>query len=331
MWYYQNSGIMRNKNHEKRKPLKIAFTDFWSHFDPVDNYFYKLLSQDFEVTISKDPDLLIYSNYGSKHKDFFCYKLFYSGENERINWNACDIAMGFQILMNECYFRLPNWIWYFNQSKFSYGRSPINVDNLANKKFCNMVVSNGKAKKRVDFYHKLNKYRAVDSGGRFLNNVGGPVANKLDFISKYKFTLAFENSSAEGYTTEKLVEPFMAGSIPIYWGNPKVAEEFNTDAFLNYHDYGDDESFIQKIIEVDQNDSLYLKMAEQPMFRNDKMPEYLNDVNVRNFLRGQIDEMFNAKPVSQTYRFKVLYKMQNWLIKVDFILDRIFNYRTRFR
>ena len=61
-------------------------------------------------------------------------------------------------------------------------------------RFCNMVVSNSKCKSRNNFYHLLNQQKKVDSGGKYLNNVGGPVHDKLDFISKYKFTLAFENT-----------------------------------------------------------------------------------------------------------------------------------------
>ena len=38
-------------------------------------------------------------------------------------------------------------------------------------------------------------------------------------------TIAFENSSFPGYTTEKIFEPMLEGSIPIYWGNPRVDED----------------------------------------------------------------------------------------------------------
>ena len=56
---------------------------------------------------------------------------------------------------------------------------------IKKKKFCCFVVSNSKASKRIDFFHKLSKYKCVDSGGGILNNVGGRVENKLDFIGDY--------------------------------------------------------------------------------------------------------------------------------------------------
>ena len=77
----------------------------------------------------------------------------------------------------------------------------------------------------------------------YLNNVGGPVKNKIDFIMDHKFTIAFENSSYPGYTTEKIFEPMLVNSIPLYWGNPLVDRDFNTKSFLNFHDYGNRRCF----------------------------------------------------------------------------------------
>ena len=50
--------------------------------------------------------------------------------------------------------------------------------------------------------------------------MGGPVASKLDFDRSHKFSIVCENTAHSGYTTEKLVEAFAAGCIPIYWGDP---------------------------------------------------------------------------------------------------------------
>ena len=45
--------------------------------------------------------------------------------------------------------------------------------------FCNMVVSNPNAKKRIEFFHKLSQNKRVDSDGRHLYNIIGPTVNKL--------------------------------------------------------------------------------------------------------------------------------------------------------
>ena len=283
--------------------IKIDFADFWSHLDKTDNYFFNLLSEKYTVKISDNPDFLIFSCYGTKHLKYNCLKVFYNGENQRIDWNACDFAFGTDYIPNnKRYYRLPNWVLYDNPEKLILPKQ--NVESILSSKtgFCNMLVSNKHAKKRIDFFYKLSKYKKVDSGGRVLNNIGGPVVDKTAFIKHYKFTLAFENSSYPGYTTEKLFEPMLVNSIPIYWGNPKVNLDFNTKSFLNYFDYNNDNTFIEKIIELDSNDDLYLKMLKEPWFNNNQLPDFLHKSNVLKQFETIVNSVGKIRPVSTTFK-----------------------------
>jgi hypothetical protein len=60
---------------------------------------------------------------------------------------------------------------------------------------------------------------------------------KKQFLSPYKFTIAFENDIFPGYQTEKLYDAMMMNSIPVYCGDPFIAEIFNTKSFINALDY----------------------------------------------------------------------------------------------
>jgi hypothetical protein len=124
----------------------------------------------------------------------------------------------------------------------------------------------------------------VDSGGRYINNIGGPIENKMEFISQYKFSIAFENKSQDGYTTEKLVEPMFCGSMPVYWGNKKVALDFNPASFINWDDYGSDEAVIERIIQLDQNEDLYEEVYNQPYFTGNEVNRYCNEERLVEFL-----------------------------------------------
>jgi hypothetical protein len=64
-------------------------------------------------------------------------------------------------------------------------------------------------------------------------------------------------------------------TIPIYWGSPTIDVDFNGKAFLNWHDYLDDEKFMQAIKEVDANVDLYIYMYRQPIF-NTTAQKYMN-------------------------------------------------------
>ena len=103
--------------------------------------------------------------------------------------------------------------------------------------------------------------------------------NKIDFLFNYKFTIAFENTRYDGYTTEKLLHPLTARSLPVYWGNRQVSLDFNKASFIDCGDYADEvDKIIERIIYLDTNDDEYLKMIyEEPMnneFNGNELNEY---------------------------------------------------------
>jgi hypothetical protein len=159
-------------------------------------------------------------------------------------------------------------------------------------------VSNPNCKERNYFFHELSNYKIVDSGGRFLNNTGLPVENKMEFIKDYKFVIAFENSSYPGYTTEKLIEPFLVNSIPIYWGNPVVGKDFNTKSFINIEDVSQFDGAIKKIIELDNDDEKYLAMLNQPCFVNNKIPDEFSNESIQQFFDYIIQDSKIKRPVA---------------------------------
>lgn len=110
------------------------------------------------------------------------------------------------------------------------------------RRFANFFYSN-RVRHRESFCQALARYQAVDCPGDSLRNQppiddgrhsdSGRWGRKRDFLGDYKFTVAFENSSAPGYHTEKILDPMQAGSIPIYWGDPTIARTFNPRSFIN--------------------------------------------------------------------------------------------------
>lgn len=155
------------------------------------------------------------------------------------------------------------------------------------RKFCNFIYSNpGNGKlslTRQEFCKDLMKYKHVDCPGRVLNNMqnaieprkGNWTAGKLEFIKNYKFTIAFENSDAIGYTTEKLIHPLLSNSIPIYYGNRNAAADgFNPQAFINGNDFESLDDLKKFVIELDQDDKRYMEMLRQPPLTVDSIPDW---------------------------------------------------------
>ncbi len=284
----------------KKQIIKLGYIDFGSTFDPKQDWFYKLLSQKYQIELSDSPDYLIYGLFGNQHHTYKCVKIFYTGENKVPNFNCCDYALGFHyILFKDRYMRLPLWRLYLAPNAQKVMRPKLTNQAAIRRKFCARVVSNSKQTDGVRemFFEKLSQYKTVDSGGRCKNNVGGPVQDKKGFLKNYKFSLAFENTSSLGYCTEKLLEAFQAGTVPVYYGDPSVAQDFNGKAFINCHDYNSIDEVIEAIRRLDEDDEAYLAMLKEPIFPNDKIPEKYSAEAVLSFF----DAIFR-QPLSKAVR-----------------------------
>lgn len=258
-----------------KKNLCIGFTDT---FDGCADFFTEWLSEKYNV-IRNDakPDYLIFGpeDFGQNNLQYEdCIKIFYTGENRRF-WNyKCHYGITFDHIDNERHYRLPLYVinlWYLQN------RCNLDIRNRIIKpktSFCGFVNSNPHCTVRNDFFHKLSTYKKVDSGGPLFNNIGyivprdeKGIQNKMEFLSTRKFTICYENGSYAGYVTEKALEAHLSGSIPLYWGSPTVALDFNEKALLNWHDFSNDDTFIEQIKRVDESDDLYVEMIEQPLFK----------------------------------------------------------------
>ena len=269
-----------------KKKIKIDFTDFWGGFDKTNNYFYNLLIEEFDVEISNNPDYLFFSVFGNNHQNYKCTKIFYTGENVAPPLGYCQWSFSFDYLDDSRNYRLPHYLLY--DGNYELSRPKVIDESLANRKFCNFVASNGNCKERNDFVQQLSKYKKVDCGGRWMNNIGYAVTDKRKFQSEYKFSIAFENDAYRPghswYITEKIMEPMTVNSIPIYKGADNISQDFNRNSFINCHDFKNFDDVIQYILHIDNNDNEYLSILREPWFLDNKIPNNNSVENIKAFL-----------------------------------------------
>lgn len=270
-----------------KKKIKINFIDFFRGFDKENNQFTQILRERYDVEITNTPDYIFFSTFGKQYLDYDCVKIYFTGECIVPDFNLCDYAMAFDhIKFGDRYLRVP--LYELFQYKQRY-QTLIDGTIPAKSKteFCGFVVSNDQGmKERLQMFKLLSAYKKVDSGGRYMNNIGGPVKDKLAFDQSHKFSLTFENCSHRGYTTEKIVEAFAAGAIPIYYGNPEIGQEFNTKAFVNIHDFESLEDAVTRVIEIDGDDELYEQMKAEPIITGARK----DDSELKAFLYAIFDQ-----------------------------------------
>ena len=103
--------------------IRLWFDDFWADFDPKNNFFTHTLDHcgiRYKLT-RLWPDVLIYSVFGERHKKYNCRKIFYTGENVRPDFKACDYAISFDPTNDPRNLRLPVYIyhaWYQSRGRY---------------------------------------------------------------------------------------------------------------------------------------------------------------------------------------------------------------------
>ena len=93
----------------------------------------------------------------------------------------------------------------------------------------------------------------------------------------------------------------LVGSIPVYFGNPRIGEEFNAKSFINVHDFPNFQKVVDFIIEVDNNDELYYEILKQPYFLNNQVPYEFSEEFFRKVLYNIVENRRKFKPVSQKF------------------------------
>ena len=308
------------------KLIKVAFVDFEPGFEPEKSLLYRMLLQNYQVELSKEPDYLFYSNYGERHLRYDCVKIFYTREDITPDFNFCDYAIGLDyITLGDRYFRFP--AYYLDRETFAQmnDKTYFTSDNIRSKGcFCGFHYgAEEETPERSLFFDRLSEYRPVEAGGALRNTLEGVVSEKQPFLANCKSSIAFEECIQPGYTSPVLMDAFAAQTIPIYWGNPFIGREFNTQAFVNCHDFRSWSEVIEAIRRIDQNDELYLKMMRTPALTGPERDIDRMEENLLAFLSSIFDQplerarrrsrAFARSTFEKRARLKeILYRISPW-------------------
>lgn len=95
-----------------------------------------------------------------------------------------------------------------------------------------------------DFYGR-------DWDGQVYSSYRGSVSDKLSTIGNYRFVYTIENCITDnGYISEKILDAFIARTVPIYYGASNITQFIPNNCFIDYRDFNDlDEllDFIRKM------------------------------------------------------------------------------------
>ncbi len=280
--------------------ISIKFVGFWHTFDVENNLITKALRASRRVDViptgsSETPDILFFTCFDrGEHFAYDCLKIYYTGENDFPDFNVCDYALSF--VPSDCGGRNMRYPLFMLMDEFDREAPRLSDREALDRGFCSFVASatQNADRMRIVLPDLLEQYKPLAYGGSFRNNVGGRVADKEDFISRYKFNLAVENSLADGYVTEKIVEPFCAATVPIYWGSREVMKDFNPEAFIYAGDYDSLEGLLAEVRRLDNDSAAYLAMLRTPKHLHELTVDY--NARLADYLGGIADRMERKIP-----------------------------------
>ena len=117
---------------------------------------------------------------------------------------------------------------------------------------------------RHEIVNQLNG--KIDVYGRTYN----PIDYKLDGLKEYKFHIVVENTKRDYWFTENLIDCFVTGTIPIYWGCPSIGDFFDTNGMIIFDNVGE-------LVDIINNLSIddYIKRLESIKNNFNKSKKYL--------------------------------------------------------
>lgn len=176
---------------------------------------------------------------------------------------------------------ISKWFSKHHASEYTfYGKGWSNVFSLS-KIVTNITKNPYKLGKIISKYYSLKKV------------YGGEVSSKKSSLSKYKFSICFENrKNLPGFLTEKIFDCFAAGTIPVYWGASNINDLIPSNCYIDYRKFATYDDLYKHLKSIDQK----------------KYEKYMH--NIQLFITGEKSIPFRDKTYAVTLKKYILHDLK---------------------
>ena len=294
----------RLKNISKRKkkyiltgvkpPIFLMWEGFWPDMNSKDCQILDFLKEslpdeEFLVTNnSGKADILISSCLGKNNpisrKYNHCFKILFLGENLRPYFSNYDLSISSDInTYRGRNIYLPLWLFeidLFKRGQDYPDRKVYNISNFCKSKIIDfskresgiVYIGNNSEPFRESIIQEIqdNKIK-IDRFGSHTK----PIKDKISLISKYKGTLAMENSIYPGYITEKGMHAFLGGSKTIYWGSREYSPFNDHPLFVNINPDQPYDLILDKVLSITKENN---KVFVPGLLEENKVLNFKNEI-----------------------------------------------------
>lgn len=114
--------------------------------------------------------------------------------------------------------------------------------------------------------------------------------DKYTLLSKFKFSLCFENCVSEGYISEKIFDCFKARCVPVYLGAPNIEDYISNKCFIDYRKFKSYKELVEFLNSIDEETyNGYLGEIEKLLFSREFLDRWSSDAFAKVFC-GSINQ-----------------------------------------
>lgn len=132
----------------------------------------------------------------------------------------------------------PHYAGIPNAKYFAHGGTAHKEEHIKiwdKSKLCSIILS--KKQWNVGHRHRHHIYNSTKGLGVY-DSYGCGAGNRIEYkitgLQDYMFSIAMENCEENDYFSEKIIDCFLTGTIPIYYGTHNIGNFFNPQGILRF-------------------------------------------------------------------------------------------------
>ena len=228
-----------------KKPIKALFISNWKHLDYNDYFPSGSMNYDgveFVTEASDDIDVVVICNYPTEKLElsvapnniFHVHqepgdKLYHGFMFNNVVGKKCSHLLDADIPTHPCL----NWLVNKTYDELSNQDTSLTTVTNDKQKLFSGVISGHNALPghyfRLQLLEKIKENSQIDLFGKRHNFI----PDKWDALYPYQYSLAMENSHQSDYWTEKIMDCYLACTMPVYYGCSNIDKYFPKQSYIS--------------------------------------------------------------------------------------------------
>ena len=117
----------------------------------------------------------------------------------------------------------------------------------------------------------------------------GPVDDKHEAMSRYRFAICYENMILDGWITEKLFDCLYAGVVPIYLGAPDIGEAVDPNCYIDARRFADYHEMQRHLDAISDAEYEQMRVAGRDYLASAQFRQFSPDAFADRFI-GDIED-----------------------------------------